>query len=110
MAFYEDRVLPHLINIACSTKPTRKQREKIVHLAEGDVLEIGDQVVDEIPLRVDVKRDPFLDDRLKVENLPSVNREMADKIRRADTLTLQHMDDIRRKRARHNIVALKHRQ
>ena len=41
MAFYEDRVLPHLINIACSTKPTRKQREKIVHLAEGDVLEIG---------------------------------------------------------------------
>ena len=41
MAFYEDRVLPHLINIACSTKPARKQREKIVHLAEGDVLEIG---------------------------------------------------------------------
>ena len=41
MAFYEDRVLPHLINFACSTKPTRKQREKIVHLAEGDVLEIG---------------------------------------------------------------------
>ena len=41
MAFYEDRVLPHLINIACSTKPTRKQREKIVHLAQGDVLEIG---------------------------------------------------------------------
>ena len=41
MAFYEDRVLPHLVNCACSTKPTRKQREKIVHLAEGDVLEIG---------------------------------------------------------------------
>jgi len=41
MAFYEDRVLPHLINFACSTKPTRKQREKVVHLAEGDVLEIG---------------------------------------------------------------------
>jgi hypothetical protein len=41
MAFYEDRVLPHLINLACSTTPTRKQREKIVHLAEGDVLEIG---------------------------------------------------------------------
>jgi ubiquinone/menaquinone biosynthesis C-methylase UbiE len=38
---YEDRVLPHLIDLACSTKPTRKQREKIVHLAEGDVLEIG---------------------------------------------------------------------
>jgi len=41
MSFYEDRVLPHLINIACSSKPTRKQREKIVPLAEGDVLEIG---------------------------------------------------------------------
>ena len=41
MTFYEDHVLPHLIDLACSTKPTRKQREKIVHLAEGDVLEIG---------------------------------------------------------------------
>ena len=41
MSFYDDRILPHLIDLACSTKPTRKQREKIVHLAEGDVLEIG---------------------------------------------------------------------
>jgi len=41
MSFYEERVLPHLINFACSSKPTRKQREKIVPLAEGDVLEIG---------------------------------------------------------------------
>lgn len=41
MSFYADRVLPHLINLACSSKPTRKQREKIVPLAEGDVLEIG---------------------------------------------------------------------
>lgn len=41
MTFYDDKVLPHLIDLACSTKPTRKQREKIVHLAEGDVLEIG---------------------------------------------------------------------
>jgi ubiquinone/menaquinone biosynthesis C-methylase UbiE len=41
MSLYEDRVLPHLIDLACSTKPTRKQRQKIVHLAEGDVLEIG---------------------------------------------------------------------
>lgn len=41
MSFYEDRVLPHMINCACSTKPSRKQREKIVPLAEGDVLEIG---------------------------------------------------------------------
>lgn len=41
MSFYEDRVLPHLINLACSTKPSRKQREKVVPQAEGDVLEIG---------------------------------------------------------------------
>jgi ubiquinone/menaquinone biosynthesis C-methylase UbiE len=41
MSFYEERVLPHLIDLACSSKPTRKQREKIVPLAEGDVLEIG---------------------------------------------------------------------
>lgn len=30
-----------MINIACSTRPTRKQREKIVPRAYGDVLEIG---------------------------------------------------------------------
>jgi hypothetical protein len=48
--------------------------------------------------------------RLKVENVPSVSSDMAARIRRADTLTLQHLDDIRRKRARHNIVAIKHRQ
>ncbi len=41
MGFYDDRVLPHLVNFACSSKPTRKQREKIVPLASGDVLEIG---------------------------------------------------------------------
>jgi len=41
MSFYEERVLPHLINWACSTSPQKKQREKIVHLAQGDVLEIG---------------------------------------------------------------------
>jgi ubiquinone/menaquinone biosynthesis C-methylase UbiE len=41
MSFYEERVLPHLIDLACSAKPNRKQREKIVPLAEGEVLEIG---------------------------------------------------------------------
>lgn len=34
-------MLPRLINLACSTKPTRKQREKVVPQATGDVLEIG---------------------------------------------------------------------
>jgi len=41
MGFYDDKVLPRLINLACSAKPSMKQREKIVPHAEGDVLEIG---------------------------------------------------------------------
>ena len=34
------------------------------------LVEIGDTVKDDMPLRIDVKRDPFLDDRLRVANLP----------------------------------------
>ncbi|MFQ6004772.1 MAG: class I SAM-dependent methyltransferase [Woeseia sp.] len=41
MNWYEERVLPRLTDLACSTKPVCQQREKIVPLAEGDVLEIG---------------------------------------------------------------------
>ena len=41
MGFYDDRVLPHIIDLACSAKPNQTQREKVVPLAEGDVLEIG---------------------------------------------------------------------
>ena len=41
MGLYDDRILPKLINISCGTKPVRKQREKVVPLAAGDVLEIG---------------------------------------------------------------------
>ncbi len=41
MSWYDERVLPHLINVACAAKPNRKQREKSVPRAEGDVLEIG---------------------------------------------------------------------
>lgn len=41
MNIYDRYVLPRLTNLACGTKPTRRQREKIVHLAYGDVLEIG---------------------------------------------------------------------
>lgn len=48
--------------------------------------------------------------RLKVENVPDISTEMAEKIRKADTLTLKNLDDVRRSRARHNIAALKQRQ
>lgn len=41
MSFYDRYVLPRLTNLACGTKPTRRQRDKIVHRAYGDVLEIG---------------------------------------------------------------------
>ena len=41
MGWYDERLLPHLIHLACSTKPTHKQRQKIVPLAQGDVLEVG---------------------------------------------------------------------
>jgi transketolase len=34
------------------------------------LVEIGDQVADTFPLRIDVTRDPFLDERLLVKNLP----------------------------------------
>jgi transketolase len=41
------------------------------------LVEIGDQVVDKIPLRADVSRDPFQDERLKVANLPVEPQELA---------------------------------
>jgi ubiquinone/menaquinone biosynthesis C-methylase UbiE len=41
MGLYERYVLPRVISLACSSKPNRKQREKVVPLAEGEVLEIG---------------------------------------------------------------------
>ncbi|MDP4788344.1 MAG: class I SAM-dependent methyltransferase, partial [Haliea sp.] len=41
MGFYERRVLPHIINCACGSKPIMRQREKVVPFARGEVLEIG---------------------------------------------------------------------
>lgn len=41
MGFYERRILPHIINRACACKPVMRQREKLVPLARGTVLEIG---------------------------------------------------------------------
>jgi ubiquinone/menaquinone biosynthesis C-methylase UbiE len=41
MGWYDENILPHVLNYTCSIKPVRKQREKIVPLASGDVLEIG---------------------------------------------------------------------
>jgi len=41
VTWYEEHLLPPLLNMACSAKPNRRQREKIVPRASGDVLEIG---------------------------------------------------------------------
>ncbi len=41
MGFYDQRILPHVINCACGTGPIMKQRQKVVPLASGVVLEIG---------------------------------------------------------------------
>lgn len=41
MSFYSRRILPWLITQACTVKPIARQRDKIVPLARGEVLEIG---------------------------------------------------------------------
>jgi len=41
MGWYDEHILPHAINAACSARPNQKQRQKTVPLAEGEILEIG---------------------------------------------------------------------
>ena len=41
MSFYENYCLPHIINFVCGLSVIQKQREKVVPLAQGRVLEIG---------------------------------------------------------------------
>jgi len=41
MGFYDYYLLPRLVHFTCGLKPAMKQRQKIVPLAEGNVLEIG---------------------------------------------------------------------
>ncbi len=41
MGFYDKYLLPRLVHLTCGQKPTMRQREKVVPLAEGRVLEIG---------------------------------------------------------------------
>jgi len=80
MSVYDDYVLPHLIHLACGTRPVRKQREKVVPLASGRVLEIGMGSGLNLPYY----------DRNRVERLwglePSrgMRRKAANRLRRAD--------------------------
>ena len=41
MSWYENRVLPHLVDLACSKAANMRQRAELVPQAEGDVLEVG---------------------------------------------------------------------
>lgn len=39
--WYERNLLPYLIDLACGVKPIRMQRQKVIPLAQGRVLEVG---------------------------------------------------------------------
>lgn len=41
MSLYSKYILPNLINLACKQSSLTKQREKVIPLAEGNVLEVG---------------------------------------------------------------------
>jgi type II secretory pathway predicted ATPase ExeA len=46
--------------------------------------------------------------RLKIEGLPALSSEVDERLRAADTQTLKHLPDLRKRRARRTIAALKH--
>ena len=39
--WYDRHLLPYLLDLACGIKPIRKQRQKVIPLAHGRVLEVG---------------------------------------------------------------------
>ena len=41
MSLYDKYVLPKFLNCACGSKPVLRQRQKVVPLVEGKVLEVG---------------------------------------------------------------------
>ena len=41
MKLFDKYVVPRLLNFCCGLKPHRYQRKKVVHLAEGEILEVG---------------------------------------------------------------------
>ena len=41
MNFYDKYILPSFLNCACGSKPIKHQRNKVVPMAEGVVLEVG---------------------------------------------------------------------
>jgi ubiquinone/menaquinone biosynthesis C-methylase UbiE len=41
LSFYENNILPHILNCACSSSAIMETRQKVVPLAFGNVLEVG---------------------------------------------------------------------
>jgi len=41
LSWYNEHILPHFINFACSASPNQKQRQKIIPEAAGEILEVG---------------------------------------------------------------------
>jgi ubiquinone/menaquinone biosynthesis C-methylase UbiE len=41
MSFYENRILPHLLNVFMNTKETREERKRSLAGVKGTVLEVG---------------------------------------------------------------------
>ena len=52
------------------------EREGLGDWLADRLVTIGDQVTDDMPLRIDTKKDPFLDDRLRVANIPREPRKV----------------------------------
>ena len=41
MGFYGDRILPRIVDVACNTRVSRPQRERVCKNLAGDIVEIG---------------------------------------------------------------------
>src|SRR5215468_8013129 len=55
------------------------EREGLGDWLADRLVEIGDSVRDQFPVRIDVKHDPFLDERLRVANLPEETQTLTAK-------------------------------
>jgi type II secretory pathway predicted ATPase ExeA len=86
---YRNAIVLHDLNSTNGTTVNSVEIQKTV-LRSNDIISMGSH-------------------RLKIENAPVIGAAMDEKIRAADTVTLQNLADIRRLRAQHTIAALKHK-
>ena len=73
MSLYSKYILPKVLDFCCATKPIRKQREKVVPLCKGIVLEIGSGSGLNFPY--------YKTNKVKIENLgKKLNQALAGKL------------------------------